>query len=208
MECYHLNPCRRGSSRPGLSQARNQIAERPRQYRRGSRRTARGRRAASIGWSECARHLSVSRRGNKGSERSATTAPLRDGFLAQESPPGLGERQCAHAANHLARHLPVPRSIAYERVVRINALDGVATIDVCRRHGVRITNAPHLPRGSLKHEQRHANPRHGAVIPLRRRPATRVVTFQCPCGTGANSRKPRVARPQRRAILVAAHVRR
>jgi hypothetical protein len=35
----------------------------------------------------------------------------------------------------------------------------------------------------------------GAVIPLARRPATRVVTFQRPCGTGAKTRNPRPARP-------------
>ena len=35
---------------------------------------------------------------------------------------------------------------------------------------------------------------------------TKVVVFQCPCGTGARQRYPRGARPQRRAILVEAPV--
>jgi hypothetical protein len=35
----------------------------------------------------------------------------------------------------------------------------------------------------------------GAVTPLQRKPATKVVTFQCPCRTGATKRKPRAARP-------------
>src|SRR5262244_2498300 len=32
---------------------------------------------------------------------------------------------------------------------------------------------------------------HGAVIPFRRRPATKVRVFQCPCGTQPTSRSPR-----------------
>jgi hypothetical protein len=36
----------------------------------------------------------------------------------------------------------------------------------------------------------------GAAIPDRRRPATRVVTLQWPCGAPARSRLPRDARPR------------
>jgi hypothetical protein len=46
----------------------------------------------------------------------------------------------------------------------------------------------------------------GAVMPQQRRPAITVVTFQCPCGTGASNRSPRAARPCRRAMLVVAQV--
>ena len=43
-------------------------------------------------------------------------------------------------------------------------------------------------------------------MPLSRRPPTKVVVFQCPCGTGARHRSPRGARPRSRAILVEAPV--
>src|ERR1700758_2879597 len=43
---------------------------------------------------------------------------------------------------------------------------------------------------------------HGAVSAVERRAATKVVVFQCPCGTLPISRSPRGARPRRRAILV------
>ena len=43
--------------------------------------------------------------------------------------------------------------------------------------------------------------RHGAVIPLRRRPATKVIVFQCPYGTWPTSRSPRRQRPLSRNIL-------
>jgi hypothetical protein len=47
---------------------------------------------------------------------------------------------------------------------------------------------------------------HGAVIPLRRRPATKVIVFQCPYGTWPTSRSPRRQRPLSRTILVLAAV--
>src|ERR1700693_2618499 len=43
---------------------------------------------------------------------------------------------------------------------------------------------------------------HGAVRAVERRPATKVVVFQCPCGILPTSRSPRGARPRSRAILV------
>src|SRR6266404_9707978 len=43
---------------------------------------------------------------------------------------------------------------------------------------------------------------HGAVSAVERRPATKVVVFQWPCGTLPTSRSPRGARPRSRAILV------
>jgi len=43
-------------------------------------------------------------------------------------------------------------------------------------------------------------------LPDGRRPATKVVVFQWPCGMEARSRSPRGARPRVRAILVDAHV--
>src|SRR5215472_10616628 len=46
----------------------------------------------------------------------------------------------------------------------------------------------------------------GAVTPLTRRPATRVVVFQGPCGTRPINRAPRRQRPRARAILVAVPV--
>ena len=46
----------------------------------------------------------------------------------------------------------------------------------------------------------------GAVRPSTRRPAVKVVVFQCPCGTAARQRWPRFERPRRRAILVEAPV--
>jgi Transposase len=46
----------------------------------------------------------------------------------------------------------------------------------------------------------------GAVIPSQCKPARKVMIFQCPCGTGATSRNPRAARPQRRVMLVRAQV--
>src|SRR5262245_48703836 len=47
---------------------------------------------------------------------------------------------------------------------------------------------------------------HGAVIPFRRRPATKVRVFQCPCGTQPTSRSPRGHRPLSRTIFVLAAV--
>src|SRR6266436_7231590 len=47
---------------------------------------------------------------------------------------------------------------------------------------------------------------HGAVIPFRRRPATKVRVFQCPCGTQPTSRSPRRHRPLSRTIFVLAAV--
>lgn len=46
----------------------------------------------------------------------------------------------------------------------------------------------------------------GAVIPLWRRAATKVIVFQCPCGTRPTSRSPRGQRPLSRTILVLAAV--
>jgi hypothetical protein len=46
----------------------------------------------------------------------------------------------------------------------------------------------------------------GAVIPLCRRAATKVIVFQCPCGTRPTSRSPRGQRPLSRTILVLAAV--
>ncbi len=46
----------------------------------------------------------------------------------------------------------------------------------------------------------------GAVIRSWRKPATKVVVFQCPCGSGATNRSLRGARPRRRPILVEAPV--
>src|SRR6266496_5640167 len=46
----------------------------------------------------------------------------------------------------------------------------------------------------------------GAVIPLRRRAATNVIVFQCPCGTRQTRRSPRGQRPLSRTILVLAAV--
>src|SRR6266481_9978375 len=43
---------------------------------------------------------------------------------------------------------------------------------------------------------------HGAVRAVERRPATKVVVFQWPCGILPTSRSPRGARPRSRAILV------
>ncbi len=42
----------------------------------------------------------------------------------------------------------------------------------------------------------------GAIIPSWRKPATKVIVFQCPCGTDATSRSPRKQRPLSRAIFV------
>src|ERR1700758_2938294 len=47
---------------------------------------------------------------------------------------------------------------------------------------------------------------HGAIIPFRRRPATKVRVFQCPCGTQPTSRSPRGHRPLSRTIFVLAAV--
>ncbi len=44
----------------------------------------------------------------------------------------------------------------------------------------------------------------GAVKPVRRSPATKVVVFQCPCGTDARKRSPFGARPFLRAMFVVA----
>src|SRR5882724_7329642 len=46
----------------------------------------------------------------------------------------------------------------------------------------------------------------GAVIPLWRRAATKVMVFQCPCGTQPTNRSPRGQRPLSRTILVLAAV--
>ena|ERR1035438_6314627 len=43
---------------------------------------------------------------------------------------------------------------------------------------------------------------HGALISLHRRPATKVVVFQCPQGALPMSRRPRAQRPRCRTILV------
>src|SRR6516164_2947444 len=42
----------------------------------------------------------------------------------------------------------------------------------------------------------------GATIPSWRKPATKVIVFQCPCGTDATSRSPRRHRPLSRTIFV------
>ena len=42
----------------------------------------------------------------------------------------------------------------------------------------------------------------GATMPLWRKPATKVVVFQCPCGTDATSRSPRRQRPLSLTMLV------
>src|SRR5262249_29340604 len=47
---------------------------------------------------------------------------------------------------------------------------------------------------------------HGARIPLRRSAATKVIVFQCPCGTRPIRRSPRGQRPLNRTILVLAAV--
>jgi len=46
----------------------------------------------------------------------------------------------------------------------------------------------------------------GAVTASTRNPATKVVVFQCPCGTRPISREPRRQRPRKRAMLVAVPV--
>src|SRR5208337_992284 len=46
----------------------------------------------------------------------------------------------------------------------------------------------------------------GATSPSRRRPAVKVVVFQCPKGALASKRSPRRHRPRRRTILVEAPV--
>ena len=46
----------------------------------------------------------------------------------------------------------------------------------------------------------------GAVMPSWRRPATKVVVFQCPWGTRPIRRAPRRLRPRVRAMLVLAQV--
>src|SRR6185437_15428521 len=45
-----------------------------------------------------------------------------------------------------------------------------------------------------------------ARIPCRRSAATKVIVFQCPCGTWPTSRSPRAQRPYSRSILVLAEV--
>src|SRR5215469_12962767 len=47
---------------------------------------------------------------------------------------------------------------------------------------------------------------HGALMPLRRSAATKVMVFQCPCGTRPIRRSPRGQRPLSRTILVLAAV--
>src|SRR5271169_118182 len=42
----------------------------------------------------------------------------------------------------------------------------------------------------------------GATIPSWRKPATKVIVFQCPCGTDATSRSPRRQRPLSRTMFV------
>src|SRR5271165_6868448 len=42
----------------------------------------------------------------------------------------------------------------------------------------------------------------GAIIPSWRKPATKVIVFQCPCGTDATSRSPRKQRPLSRTLFV------
>src|SRR6476646_11426490 len=42
----------------------------------------------------------------------------------------------------------------------------------------------------------------GATIPSWRKPATKVIVFQCPCGTDAINRSPRGQRPLSRTIIV------
>ena len=44
--------------------------------------------------------------------------------------------------------------------------------------------------------------RKGATIPSWRKPATKVIVFQCPCGTDAISRSPRGQRPLSRTMFV------
>src|SRR5712691_1841124 len=47
---------------------------------------------------------------------------------------------------------------------------------------------------------------YGAVIPLWRRAPTKVIVFQCPCGTRPTRRSPRAQRPLSRTIFVLAAV--
>src|ERR1700730_7990325 len=42
----------------------------------------------------------------------------------------------------------------------------------------------------------------GVTIPSWRKPATKVIVFQCPCGTDATSRSPRKQRPLTRPMFV------
>jgi hypothetical protein len=42
----------------------------------------------------------------------------------------------------------------------------------------------------------------GATIPSWRKPATKVIVFQCPCGTDATNRSPRKQRPLTRTMFV------
>src|ERR1700674_1281634 len=46
----------------------------------------------------------------------------------------------------------------------------------------------------------------GATIPRCRRPATKVIVFQCPCGAYPISRSPRGQRPRSRTMLVLVQV--
>src|ERR1700693_6381090 len=46
----------------------------------------------------------------------------------------------------------------------------------------------------------------GAIIPRRRRPATKVIVFQCPCGTWSVNRMRRGQRPRSRTMAVLVEV--
>jgi len=46
----------------------------------------------------------------------------------------------------------------------------------------------------------------GATIPRRRRPAMKVIVFQCPCGTWSINRMPRGQRPRSRTMAVLVEV--
>src|ERR1035441_1034949 len=77
-----------------------------------------------------------------------------------------------------------------------------------------ITVSPRLSVGT-RHRSRYAmkavafigpSSTKGATIPRRRRPAMKVIVFQCPCGTWSINRMPRGQRPRSRTMAVLVEV--
>jgi hypothetical protein len=77
----------------------------------------------------------------------------------------------------------------------LDAVDGkivddhdIAGIERGREHLLDIGEGKHSPSIGPSRTK-------GAVMPVRRRPAVKVVVFQWPCGTAARHRSPRGLRP-------------
>jgi hypothetical protein len=62
--------------------------------------------------------------------------------------------QNANTQNDLVRHLPIIDGIAREGIGRIDLLYGLASLDVCSRHGALVVNALPSRRSSSGHRER------------------------------------------------------